>query len=81
MGFGMINFFFSLLAILWIDSYGRRTLLLLTFPLMAIFQFAVGLSFFEQKVAVRKAIVILFSYLFAVAYSVGEGPVPFVSTS
>lgn len=81
MGFGMINFIFSLPAIIYIDSYGRRILLLLTFPLIAIFQFAVGLSFIEQRVAVREKLVIVFSYLFATAYSVGEGSVPFVSTS
>ncbi|KAL8718583.1 MAG: hypothetical protein Q9225_004299 [Loekoesia sp. 1 TL-2023] len=77
MGFGIINFIFSAFAIWWIDRFGRRNLLLATFPLMGVFQLGVALSFLAGG-HIRIVLVVIFSYLFAVAYSVGEGPVPFV---
>ena len=76
MGFGIINFLFAAPAIYYIDLIGRRSLLPLTFPLTAIFQLGVALSFLAPH---KKVPVVIFSYLFAMAYSVGEGPVPFVS--
>ena len=36
MGFGIINFVFAIPAVRTIDTFGRRNLLLFTFPLMAI---------------------------------------------
>jgi len=36
MGFGIINFVFALPAVRTIDTFGRRNLLLFTFPLMAL---------------------------------------------
>ena len=36
MGFGIINFLFALPAVRTIDTFGRRNLLLFTFPLMAL---------------------------------------------
>jgi hypothetical protein len=35
LGFGIINFLFAIPAIYTIDTFGRRGLLLTTFPLMA----------------------------------------------
>lgn len=50
MGFGIINFVFALPAVYTIDSFGRRGLLLTTFPFMAIFQFMTGIGFqFQGK--------------------------------
>lgn len=57
-----------------IDYVGRRLLLLTTLPLMAIFQLVMGLTFRNHK------IVVTFVYLFCIAYSIGEGPVPLVSS-
>jgi MFS family permease len=36
LGFGLINFVFALPAVFTIDRFGRRNLLLTTFPLMAL---------------------------------------------
>jgi len=36
MGFGIINFVFAIPAVRTIDTFGRRNLLLFTFPLMAL---------------------------------------------
>lgn len=66
-----------------IDKVGRRLLLLTTFPLMSLLQLAIGLSFGSILPVVdnhRHIAIVAFSYLFCVAYSIGEGPVPLVST-
>ena len=77
LGFGILNFVFAIPAIYLIDTFGRRSLLLMTFPLMAVFLLLTGISF--QFVGTAKQILVtLFMYMFAIAYSVGEGPVPYV---
>ena len=45
-GFGAVNFVFALPAVKTIDTFGRRNLLLTTFPLMAIFLLMTGFAFF-----------------------------------
>ena len=45
MGFGIINFLFAIPAVFKIDTFGRRNLLLTTFPFMALFQLLTGLAF------------------------------------
>ncbi|KAF9264194.1 hypothetical protein L218DRAFT_926497 [Marasmius fiardii PR-910] len=81
-GFGMINWLFAIPAIYTIDTFGRRNLLLTTFPLMAIFLLMTGFAFWipfdvNNPTSGRIAVVALGIYLFAMAYSPGEGPVPF----
>lgn len=78
MGFGIINFVFALPAVFTIDTFGRRNLLLSTFPFMAIFQAFIAISLAADG---AKPLLLVGMYLFAVAYSPGEGPVPFVSVS
>lgn len=77
MGVGMINFAFAVPAFFTIDKFGRRNLLLLTFPFLALFQLFSAVAFITNNTR----LVIAGLYLFAVAYSPGEGPVPFVSIS
>lgn len=74
MGVGMINFAFAVPAFFTIDKFGRRNLLLLTFPFLALFQLFSAVAFITKNTR----LVIAGLYLFAVAYSPGEGPVPFV---
>lgn len=85
MGFGIINWVFALPAFWTIDILGRRRLLLSTFPFMAVFQaflaIAFGVRSGEESPTWRIALVIAGMYLFGVAYSPGEGPVPFVSVA
>ncbi|KAF2492702.1 putative MFS myo-inositol transporter [Lophium mytilinum] len=79
MGFGIINFLFAIPAIWTIDTFGRRNLLLSTFPFMAFFQILMCIAFrFPKGSKTQTVITILAMYLFGVAYSPGEGPVPFV---
>ncbi|GAB7342298.1 hypothetical protein MBLNU457_g0530t1 [Dothideomycetes sp. NU457] len=78
LGFGIINFLFALPAIWTIDTFGRRNLLLTTFPLMALFLLFTGFSFWiPADSKARIACVALGIYLFGMVYSPGEGPVPF----
>ncbi|EAW11993.1 sugar porter family MFS transporter [Aspergillus clavatus NRRL 1] len=80
-GWGVVNWLFAIPAIYTIDTFGRRNLLLTTFPLMALAMFFTGFSFFIPKTEdsnnAQLACVALGLYLFGVVYSVGEGPVPF----
>jgi MFS family permease len=81
MGFGIINFVFALPAVYTIDTFGRRNLLLTTFPLMGMFLLFTGFSFFiapeDPTSKARIACIALGIYLFGIVYSPGEGPVPF----
>ena len=76
-GFGMLNWVFALPAVYTIDTFGRRNLLLVTFPLMSVFLLMTGFSFWIEAEKARLAVVALGIYLFGMAYSPGEGPVPF----
>ncbi|KAF2655619.1 hypothetical protein K491DRAFT_412594 [Lophiostoma macrostomum CBS 122681] len=78
MGFGIINFLFALPAVWTIDTFGRRNLLLSTFPFMAIFQIFIVIGFSLPSGLAQRILVVVGMYLFGVAYSPGEGPVPFV---
>lgn len=74
----LVNFLFALPAVKTIDTFGRRNLLLTTFPLMSFFLLMTGCAFWIP--ADNKAhlgVVALGIYLFGVVYSPGEGPVPF----
>ncbi|KAF2099368.1 MFS transporter [Rhizodiscina lignyota] len=77
-GFGLINFVFAWPAIWTIDTYGRRSLLLFTFPNMCWTLLAAGLCFLIPKSSTAHlGLVALFVYMFDAFYSPGEGPVPF----
>ncbi len=78
-GFGAVNFLFAWPAFFTIDTFGRRSLLLFTFPQMAWTLLAAGFSFYipESQGTTRIGVIGFFVYLFAAFYSPGEGPVPF----
>ncbi|ODH53555.1 hypothetical protein GX48_00388 [Paracoccidioides brasiliensis] len=77
-GFGLVNFVFAFPAVWTIDTYGRRALLLFTFPQMAWTMLAGGLAFYiPESSPAHLGVVAFFIYLFAAFYSPGEGPVPF----
>ncbi|KAI0900800.1 hypothetical protein F4806DRAFT_491688 [Annulohypoxylon nitens] len=78
LGFGIVNFLFAIPAFYTIDTFGRRNLLLTTFPLMAVFLFFTGFSFWiPEGTTAHVACIALGIYLYGVVYSPGEGPVPF----
>ena len=77
-GFGAINFLFALPAVKTIDTFGRRNLLLTTFPLMSLFLLMTGFAFWiPESNKAHLGVVALGIYLFGMVYSPGEGPVPF----
>ncbi|GKT41421.1 arabinose-proton symporter [Colletotrichum spaethianum] len=77
MGMGLINWIFALPAFYTIDTFGRRNLLLVTFPLMSLCLFFTGFSFYMPDGTARLACIATGIYLFAAVYSPGAGPVPF----
>jgi len=79
MGFGIINAVFALPAFWTIDTFGRRSLLLVTFPFLAICQLLTAIAFMLPPGSGQQVMAVVGMYLFSVAYSPGEGPVPFVN--
>jgi len=76
-GFGLINWLFAYPGMFTIDRFGRRTLLLFTFPIMGFFLAFTGSMFYLPDSTGKLAAILLGIYMFAMAYSPGEGPVPF----
>ncbi|KAK3951295.1 hypothetical protein QBC32DRAFT_215339 [Pseudoneurospora amorphoporcata] len=76
-GFGLVNWLFAFPAFWTIDTFGRRSLLLFTFPQMMWTLLTAGLCTLMDMGTARTALVALFVFLFAAFYSPGEGPVPF----
>ncbi|KAJ5885383.1 hypothetical protein N7495_009893 [Penicillium taxi] len=79
LGYGAIQVVSTIPTLFLIDSKGRRTLTLITFPFMCVFLLAAGLSMLKTDGTRGEQIgpVVLFIYLFTIAYSLGEGPVAF----
>ncbi|RMJ18407.1 hypothetical protein BHE90_001271 [Fusarium euwallaceae] len=81
LGYGAIQVVFTIPTLFLIDTKGRRTLTLATFPLMCIFLLAGGLSLLNDSESVSQSArigpVVLFVYLFTIMYCLGEGPVAF----
>ena len=78
LGGGLINFFFAIPAIYTIDTFGRRNLLLVGFPLMAFWLAFTGFGFLlPDKSTAQTSMVMTGLYLFMACYSPSEGPVPF----
>ncbi|KAI0908125.1 hexose transporter [Ustulina deusta] len=81
-GFGVAMLVFAIPALFTIDLWGRRTLLLSTFPNMAWTLLAAGLSFYiPEENRAHIGLIALFAYLFVAFYAPGEGPVAFVYSS
>jgi MFS family permease len=77
-GFGLVNFVFAWPAVWTIDTFGRRGLLLFTFPNMCWTLLAAGFCFYIPKESnAHLGMIAFFVYLFCAFYSPGEGPVPF----
>jgi len=77
MGTGLVNWLFAAPALYTIDTFGRRNLLLTTFPLLSACLLLTGFGFWAPEGPTRTGIVATGIYLFMVFYSPGEGPVPF----
>ncbi|WOO85250.1 Polyol transporter 5 [Vanrija pseudolonga] len=80
LGFGALNFAFCIPALFLVDTFGRRSLLLSTFPFMTLFLLLTGLAFLlpDSQASTRTSLVAAFIYIYTVFYSVGEGPIAFL---
>ncbi|KAJ5994999.1 hypothetical protein N7481_001976 [Penicillium waksmanii] len=77
-GFGLINFIFAWPAVWTIDTFGRRGLLLFTFPNMCWTLLAAGFCYWIPSSSnAHLGMIAFFIYIFDGFYSPGEGPVPF----
>ena len=75
--FGFVNFIGAFPAILKMDTFGRRSLLLLTLPLMAITLLAASLTFtISAENPAHFGLLATLIYVFCALYSPGMGPVP-----
>src|SRR5258707_5306265 len=71
-GFGMVNFVFALPAVYTIDTFGRRKLLLTTFPCMAICLLITGFAFLidaSKHLHARTGTIAFGIYLYCCFYS------------
>lgn len=81
-GFGIANFVFSPLAYWYIDSKGRRFLLLLSLFSMIWALIATGFSFrIPEHSSARIPVITLFMIIYTLCYSPGAGVVPFTYSS
>ncbi|EIW72341.1 hypothetical protein TREMEDRAFT_24694 [Tremella mesenterica DSM 1558] len=79
LGFGLVNSVFAIPAIWTIDSFGRRNLMLFTFPLMSLCLWWAGSMFFmDSSNPARVPVIAVAVYIFTALYSPGEGPIPFL---
>lgn len=73
MGFGLVLFVFAFPAVYTMDTFGRRNLLLTTFPNMAWCLLAAGLCFLiDESSSARIPLIAFFIYLFTAFYGPGE---------
>lgn len=76
-GFGLTMFIFAFPAVYTMDSFGRRNMLLSTFPLMAVCLAVAGCCFLiDDGNGARVPLIALFVYLFTALYGPGIGPIP-----
>lgn len=81
-GFGIALFVFTIPAFYTIDTWGRRTLLLTTFPNMSWTLLAAGMSFYvPESSTAHLGLIAFFIYLYAAFYGPGEGPCAFAYSS
>lgn len=76
-GLGLVNFLAALPSYRWIESHGRRWLLMNTIPLLVVTMACSAGCFRIADELARTVCVVTFTYLFTAIYSPGLGPVPF----
>ncbi|KAK8013890.1 galactose-proton symport [Apiospora arundinis] len=75
--FGLVNFLGAFPAIWTMDTLGRRSLLLVTLPLMALTMYCAGLTFsIPADSLAHFGLLAILIYVFCALYSPGMGPVP-----
>ncbi|KAF2647333.1 MFS general substrate transporter [Lophiostoma macrostomum CBS 122681] len=80
-GFGLANFIFTFPIYHFIDTRGRRFLLLASYPGMIFSMLGACLSYTIDNESRRLIAVVIFLFTFVFFYSWGQGPVPFAYSS
>jgi hypothetical protein len=80
-GIGLTNFLFAFPAYRWIETMGRKWLLLATLPLLSILIAAAAASYEAPQGETRQILLAVFVFAFTAVYSFGMGPVPFTYTA
>ncbi len=75
---GVINLSFTILAIFTVDKFGRKPLMIIGAFGMAIFMFALGLSFYFQTIGIGS---LLFMLGYVACFAMSWGPVTWVLLS
>lgn len=74
-GFGLVTFIFAIPAVYTMDTFGRRNLLLFTFPNMAWTLIAAGCCFLmDANNSARVPLIAFFVFLFGAFYGPGASP-------
>lgn len=76
-GCGALNWLGALPAVLTIDKFGRRKLLLVTLPVLSLCLFWTGSNFKIDDLDLRVKLLMASIFIFMFVYSPGLGPVPF----
>jgi hypothetical protein len=78
-GIGLTNVLFAIPTYFMIDTRGRKWLLMVTIPFLAISLGVVSRCFDipDAQSSLKKGLTTPFTYLFTAVYSMGVGPVPF----
>lgn len=72
LGYGLIVFIFAFVAVFTMDSFGRRNMLMSTFPAMALCLLATGLCFLIPSSSSAKVpLIAVFVYIFSALYGSG----------
>lgn len=75
---GMVNLTFTVLAIFTVDRFGRKPLMIIGAIAMAVSMFALGLSFFLEKMGLLS---LIFMLTYTAAFAMSWGPVTWVLLS
>jgi hypothetical protein len=78
-GIGLTNVLFAVPTYFLIDKRGRKWLLMVTIPFLALFLGAAsrGLDIPDDQRILKQSITAVFTFIFTAIYSIGVGPVPF----
>ena len=75
---GLVNMTFTVVAIFTVDRFGRKPLMLIGAVAMAVSMFALGLSFYLDKMGILS---LIFMLMYTAAFAMSWGPVTWVLLS
>lgn len=81
-GYALVVLVFAFVAVFTVDTFGRRSLLLTTFPFLFLSLLAAGFCFYiDPKSTAHIGLIATLIYVFGAFYAAGEGAVPFIYSS